>query len=233
MALAERGVGMGPTCSVPLVRRVRAERLTYLEPEALFELGQAVARVEREGLPGDLLEAGCALGGSAVVMARAKARQRGLTLHDVFGQIPPPTDEDGPDIQQRYAEIAGGEARGIDGDPYYGYLSELKGQVADTLRRFGRDPAAHNVHLVQGLFEDTLRPAGPVALAHLDCDWYASVKVCLERIWPALVPGGRLVIDDYHHWSGCRRAVDEFVAALPAGEAIPRIHSRLHLVKGR
>ena len=33
---------------------------------------------------------------------------------------------------------------------------------------------------------------------------------CLERIAPRLVPGGRIVLDDYYKWSGCRTAVDEY-----------------------
>jgi asparagine synthase (glutamine-hydrolysing) len=61
-----------------------------------------------------------------------------------------------------------------------------------------------------GLFEDTLYIAEPVALAHIDCDWYQSVMLCLERITPHLIPGGVLVIDDYRDWAGCKRAVDEY-----------------------
>ena len=46
--------------------------------------------------------------------------------------------------------------------------------------------------------------------AHLDGDWYESTMVCLERIAPLLAPGGRIVLDDYDAWSGCRNAVDEY-----------------------
>jgi asparagine synthase (glutamine-hydrolysing) len=52
----------------------------------------------------------------------------------------------------------------------------------------------------------------PVALAHVDGDWYQSTMVCLERIAPHLVEGGGIVIDDYFMWSGCREAVDEYFA---------------------
>jgi len=68
------------------------------------------------------------------------------------------------------------------------------------------------VHFWPGLFEETLRIDEPIALAHIDCDWYDSVKLCLERITPNVVPGGVLVIDDYRDWVGCRRAVDEYFA---------------------
>ena len=62
----------------------------------------------------------------------------------------------------------------------------------------------HNVELVRGLFEDTIDLDEPVAFAHLDGDWYESTMTCLERIAPLLVPGGRIVLDDYYTWSGCR-----------------------------
>ena len=66
------------------------------------------------------------------------------------------------------------------------------------------------MHLVRGLFGDTLHVTEPVALAHLDGDWFDSVMTCLQRIEPRVVPGGVLVIDDYEQWSGCREAVDEY-----------------------
>ena len=69
----------------------------------------------------------------------------------------------------------------------------------------------------------------PVALAHLDCDWYESLMTCLEQIEPHLIPGGRFVIDDYYNWSGCTRAVDEFFSGRAAYQFVHK--SRLHIVK--
>lgn len=71
------------------------------------------------------------------------------------------------------------------------------------------------VRLVPGDFEEVLRPERPVALAHVDADWYASVRICLERIRPSLSPGGVVVLDDYRDHSGCAAAVDEFLEAHP------------------
>ena len=169
--------------------------------------------VERAGLDGLVIEAGTALGGSAIVMAAAKSPERPMQVYDVFGLIPAPGDEDGADVHERYATIAAGEARGIGGDTYYGYRDDLYGEVTASFARLGVPAAEHNVELVKGLFEDTLVLDGPVALAHLDGDWYESTRTCLERIAPRLVPGGRIVLDDYYKWSGCRRAVDEYFAA--------------------
>ena len=129
-----------------------------------------------------------------------------------FGMIPPPSDADGADIHARYQTLVRGESPGIAGDRYYGYEDNLREKVAGILLSFGLDLEAHRIALVEGLFQNTLRLDGPVALAHIDADWYESVKTCLERIEPHLSRGGVLVIDDYDHWSGCRKAVDEYFA---------------------
>jgi hypothetical protein len=212
-----------------LIDRVRSERLTYLPPRALFDLRQRMQRIEAESVPGSVIEAGCALGGSAIVIAATKTPSRPMMVHDVFGVIPPPSERDGEDVHGRYEKILGGEARGLGGDLYYGYQPDLKQNVADSFRRLGVDLEANHVSLVEGLFQDTIHPDGPVALAHIDGDWYESVAVCLERIWPRLSPGGVAVIDDYDYWSGCRAAVDDFLA-VTEDVRVERYY-RVHLVK--
>jgi asparagine synthase (glutamine-hydrolysing) len=211
------------------IARVGEEHLTYLEPVALRELAAAVRDVEDAGLPGMLVEAGTALGGSAIVMAAAKGPARPLAVYDVFGMIPAPGEGDGADVHARYAAIAGGRAEGLGGDTYYGYRDDLLGEVTASFARLGVPADEHAVTLVPGLFEDTIAIEEPVALAHLDGDWYASTMTCLNRIAPQLVPGGRIVLDDYRSWSGCRRAVDEFFAGRD-GFALEH-RSRLHVVR--
>ena len=64
---------------------------------------------------------------------------------------------------------------------------------------------------------------GRIALLRLDTDWYESTYHELEHLWPRLVEGGVLIIDDYGHWQGTRRAVDEYFAR-------HRIASPLHAI---
>jgi O-methyltransferase len=69
-----------------------------------------------------------------------------------------------------------------------------------------------------------------LAWAHIDVDIYTAVRDCLEFIYPRLVPGGTVVIDDYGFPScvGARRAVDEHFAdglpeaplCLPTGQCL-------------
>jgi asparagine synthase (glutamine-hydrolysing) len=212
-----------------VARAVRSEHLTYLGPRPLCELAAGVLDVEARGLPGLVVECGTALGGSAIVMAAAKAPDRELRVYDVFGQIPPPSNDDGADVHARYERIVAGKARGVGGGTYYGYRDDLLSQVEASFARHGVPVSESKVSLVEGLFQDTIVGDEPVALAHLDGDWYESTRTCLDRLAPRLVPGGRLVIDDYFAWSGCRKAVDEYLDEHP--ELRRESRSRLHLVR--
>jgi hypothetical protein len=195
---------------VQVIRRVREEHLTYLREPNLRDLAALVRDLERNQVPGLIIEAGTARGGSAIVMAAAKDVMRPMKVYDVFGMIPPPTDRDGEDVHKRYGEISGGAAKGVGGDQYYGYRDDLYSEVLDSFERMGVPIREHHVELVKGLFQDTIDLDQPVALAHLDGDWYESTMTCLQRIAPLVSPGGRIVLDDYYAWSGCRRAVDEY-----------------------
>lgn len=48
------------------------------------------------------------------------------------------------------------------------------------------------VHMVKGWFADTLprKEIGKIALLHLDCDLYESVKFCLEKLYDDIIEGG-------------------------------------------
>jgi O-methyltransferase len=197
-------------------RRVRAERLTYLRPERLHTLERLAGQVNREAIAGDFMEAGIALGGSAIVMATLMGENRSFHGYDVFGMIPAPGEEDPTEAHERYAVITSGGSRGIgDSDTYYGYRADLYDDVAQTFARYDVPVDGERVQLHRGLFEDTLHPSRPVALAHIDSDWYDPVTTCLTRIAPVLSPGGYIVLDDYFDYGGCRKAVDEFLAAHP------------------
>ena len=195
-------------------REVRDRGLTYLSLAKLRRLERCARAVEAGGIPGGFLEAGVALGGSAALLASLLPPSARFDGYDVFGLIPPTGDRDDAKSHERYAEIAAGGSRGIGGDEYYGYLDDLYERVCETLASFGTPVDGKRVALHRGLFEDTLHFAEGqrIALVHLDCDWYDSVRICLERTYPALSRGGFIVSDDYYTYGGCRDAVDEFLA---------------------
>ncbi len=194
-----------------LAHSVRKEGLTYLRPDKMKRIEQALRSVA--GVPGDFLEFGVALGGSAIVIA-AQAEGRHFHGFDVFEMIPPPTsDKDDVKSKERFEVIRSGQASGIAGETYYGYRPDLLGDVKAAFARHGLPVDGRSRFLHKGLFEATWPEVAieRVAFAHLDCDWYDPVRFCLEAVADRLSPGGLLVIDDYHAYGGCRTAVDEFL----------------------
>lgn len=215
-----------------LISRIRAGKLTYLSVARLARLANACRAIEEARLPGIFIEAGCALGGSSILVASMKSVERPFFIYDVFGMIPQPTREDTQDVHERYRKIAKGKARGIRGEKYYGYQANLFETVRSNLGRFGIDCEAQAVTLIKGLVQDTMKIEEPVAFAHVDVDWYAPVQTCLTRIFPNLVEGGCIILDDYHSWGGCRRATDEFLREVRGQFELDDVAGSLRITKG-
>jgi O-methyltransferase len=195
---------------VELIQTVRRRNLTFLPERKLGALAKLCNFARLAGSEGLFIEAGCALGGSAILLARQMPKNSELRVYDVFAMIPKPSERDGPDVHQRFETISRGKATGVGGDVYYGYQENLYERVCATFLEFGIVPNSERVHLIKGLVQDTLHVDAPVLLAHIDVDWYDPVLVCLERIVPQLSDDGFIVLDDYNDWSGCRRAVDDY-----------------------
>ena len=68
------------------------------------------------------------------------------------------------------------------------------------------------VRFIEGPVEETIPAniADAIALARIDTDWYESTKHELIHLYPRLSPNGILIIDDYGHWHGARKAADEY-----------------------
>lgn len=212
-----------------VVKKVIKENLTYLDINALCDIVEAVVAVEKKKLNGTFIETGCALGGSAIVIASAKSQDRNLIIYDIFDMIPPPSEKDSQDIHERYEVISSGKSMGLGGKLYYGYEDNLYHKVLQAFSKFRFEAKENNIQLIKGLYRDTLKIEFPIAFAHIDCDWYDSVLTCLQQIEPHLVRGGTLIIDDYYTWSGCKKAVDEYFDNKNNYKFIKK--SRLHIIK--
>ena len=193
-------------------RRVRREHLTYLSPKKLVSIESVVKDVLSRGVPGDFVECGVALGGSGIVLASHSQPGRAFLGYDLFGMIPRPGPADPPEAHERFRAIRSGTSAGLGGHKYYGYEDDLLSKVRASFRRFGVPEQPGRVELKPGLFENVLYPDSAIALAHIDSDWYESVSLCLERVYPLLSVGGYIIADDYRDFGGCVRACHEFLA---------------------
>ncbi len=197
---------------------LRVRRHTLSSAERIAALCDAVSHLERQAIPGALVECGVWKGGSMMAAALTlESQERDLYLFDTFSGMAEPTEADVP-------------------SPYDGYSPHRKWQrksdgwaaVPTEAVRAAMDSTGYpggRVHLIAGKVEDTLPGEAPaqIALLRLDTDWYESTKHELETLYPRLVPGGVLIVDDYGHYEGARRAVDEYFAALDRPPLLTRI----------
>lgn len=166
---------------------------TMLSTDRIRGLYDAVLAAAEWGIPGDIVECGTARGGSAAMMALALKEaesDKKLWVCDTFEGIPEATGDDPPDAMAYTGQFRG-DLEGVES------LFSVLG-IQGTF--------------VKGLFQDTLAnlPVEQIAVLHLDGDWYESTKVGLECLYDKVSPGGIIQIDDYGHWEGCRKAVNEF-----------------------
>lgn len=195
---------------------------TLAGPERILATSDAVAYVVERGVPGALLECGVWRGGSVLAMIltlqRLGVTDRDLYLCDTFAGMSEPTEEDtsrfDPPAVSTFERARAEGHRAWEflfGDDVFG-LEQVQALLATT------GYPADRLHYVVGPVEETLPSQGPDAIAvlRLDTDWYTSTKHEMDHLYPRLARGGVLIVDDYGHWEGARRAVDEYFQA--AGE---------------
>jgi len=192
----------------------RCAPATMTSIERMYALYQAVLHVHAARIPGDVVECGVWRGGSAMLAALALDslgdRERNVWLYDTFEGMPPPAEVDRSFAGEPAAallgrtDIAGELTRAV------ASLDEVRANLATT------GYPSQRLHFVEGMVEDTIPAVAPeqISILRLDTDWYESTRHELEHLWPRLSPGGVLIVDDYGHWQGARRAVDEFFAAV-------------------
>jgi hypothetical protein len=200
-------------------RRVRRHTLT--SPARVASLCDSVEYLVGNDIDGDIAECGVWKGGSmmaaALTLLRLGDTRRHLYLYDTYEGMTEPTEEDAPSAYDAFASPLKRWKRITGKGREWAGVSLPAVQAAIESTGYPKD----RIHCIAGKVEDTIpaqSPSGPIALLRLDTDWYESTKHELEHLYPALVDGGVLIIDDYGHYEGARKAVDEYFAA--TGEAI-------------
>jgi hypothetical protein len=205
-----------------------AHPYTMTSPERLLANIDAAGYVVKRGIPGAIVECGVWRGGSSLVMIRTLQRlgvsNRDVYLYDTFTGMTEPTAADTSQYEEPalkvWQETSPGETPWEDA---FGPESFSVESVRRVINGTGYPP--DRLHLVPGPVEETIPGSIPeqIAVLRLDTDWYESTKHELRHLYPRLSPGGVLIIDDYGHWEGARRAVDEFLEGL----AVPLLLNRI------
>jgi len=180
-------------------------------PERMYALFEAVRYVVRAGIQGAFVECGVWRGGSsmcaALTLASCGDTDRELWLYDTFAGMSAPSEHENAKAHAKWRR----SQRDAYNEWCYAPLEAVRDSMAKTAYPSSR------IRYVKGMVEETLPATVPslIALLRLDTDFFESTLHELKHLWPLLAPGGVLLIDDYGHYAGARKAVDEFFADRP------------------
>jgi O-methyltransferase len=172
---------------------------TMVGRKRLDNVQYCVEQILANKVPGDFAEAGVWRGGTVIFM-RALLNVHATTdrlvwAADSFEGMPQPVSpSDGLDLRS------------------FEYLKVSLEEVKQNLARFGL--LDEQVRFIPGWFSESLAhaPIQRLALLRLDGDLYSSTMDALNALYLKLSPGGFVIIDDFHSWEPCRRAVTDFLS---------------------
>lgn len=180
---------------------------TMTSSERILTLINSVKYLQKKSIKGSFVECGVWKGGSMLAIAMTldslNVIDRDLYLFDTFSGMTDPSLEDIDHTGVTASELLTNE------DSMTWCLAGID-EVKKTMKK-SRYPEKH-IHYVVGDVLTTLPDNSPenIALLRLDTDWYESTKYELEVLYPRLSLGGILIIDDYGHWKGAKKAIDEY-----------------------
>ena len=172
----------------------------------------SVEYVSKNNLAGDFVECGVWRGGSSLAAALKFSDYndfRNIYMYDTYEGMTPPTDHDVDNKGKNAEFLLNKELKNEDSTIWCVSGLETVKKTMQLAENYPRE----NIKFIKGKVEDTLESNMPssISILRLDTDWYESTKYEMECLFPKLVVGGVLIIDDYGHWLGARKAIDEYL----------------------
>lgn len=183
---------------------------TMISPERGWALAEAVRYVSKAHIPGDIVECGVWKGGACLLASHIlhgvePRTDRSIWLYDTFQGMVKPGEND---------RIASSGQALTECDAEGWWAADIE-EVRSLMKKSPLDEEVFN--FVAGAVAETLELSVPekIAILRLDTDWYESTLKELEVLYPKLSKGGVLIVDDYGHFTGARKAVDEYFKGQP------------------
>lgn len=186
-----------------------------------FVANLVLANNARE-LSGAIVECGTWRGGMIGGIAKLLGARRTYFLFDSFEGLPPAEAIDGTDALRWQKNPKGSK--------FYDNCTASYEDAKHAMNLAGIGDAV----IVKGWFEDTLPTTtidDGIAILRMDADWYSSTMQILEALFPQVVPGGCILIDDYYTWEGCAKAVHDFLSRHQRPERLRSYKGVCYIIK--
>lgn len=186
---------------------------TMISMERGYNIYKSVEYIVKNKISGNFIECGVWKGGACMLMTLSLLAfedkiERKLYLYDTFSGMTEPSENDkvafsGKEMLKRWKESRDEKKRT---SLWAASLEEVKKNILtvgypETLVEYCKGDVCHTLDI---------KVPEKIALLRLDTDWYESTKKELEILFPKLEKGGILIIDDYGHFTGAKKAVDEY-----------------------
>lgn len=172
---------------------------------------QSIKHISKNNIDGDFVECGVWKGGNIILfklIADQQQLNKKIYAFDTFEGMPEPGGMDF-DLKNIDAKKTFNKYKDKDIKWCYSTLDEVKSNIKSFDKNY-----IDFYSFIKGKVEETLNDEknlpNKISLLRLDTDFFESTKKELEILFPKLVSGGVLIIDDYGHWKGAKRAVDEY-----------------------
>ena len=190
------------------------EAYTMTHKVAQWEYMRAIRDLAAREVPGDIVECGVWRGGNLILAGLLRQElglKRQIWAFDTFAGMTAPTQHDTKSDGKLDVE---GKFDALQKQQHNEWCYASREDVVQNFQHVVG--SADGLRIVEGPVQETLNdPANlpdQIALLRLDTDFYDSTKAEMENLYPRLVPGGIMIIDDYGEWVGARKAVDEYFA---------------------
>ena len=180
--------------------------------EQMYLLSQAILNTKENNVDGDFVECGVWKGGNILLYKLLNdfySLNKNIFAYDTFQGMVTPEDVD-IDYKGESAKkllLANQKSENITNIHCFSKIDTVKKNILKYSK-------LKNINFIIGPVEKTLllekNLPKKISILRLDTDWYSSTKIELEVLYPRLVKGGVLIIDDYGYWQGSRKEVDEF-----------------------
>lgn len=197
---------------ITLIKQILDSGYTMTSFERLANTVRSCNYVVENKIAGDFVECGVWRGGNGILAKKvfsALGSDKMVWMFDTFGGMTEPTEFDVAATTQTSADEKFKDSqRGTHNAWCYASLEDVQQNCLDS--GFQLTDFTFIKGDVCKTLGDTSNLPSEISILRLDTDWYESTKSELEILYPLLSTKGVLIIDDYGHWEGARKAVDEY-----------------------
>ena len=186
------------------------DKFSMCKPPEHWAIVQSINHIKNNNIDGDLVECGVWEGGNIILfgyLLRKLNLDKKIYAYDTYSGMVEPSIHDAT-FKDSNLKNSKNIYKSKDGWAKCD-LKKVKTNISKFIDNHDKDYI-----FIEGDVRETLDDQNnlpdKISLLRLDTDFYESTSKELEVLFPRLQKNGVLIIDDYGHWKGQKKAVDEY-----------------------